>query len=72
VAQSESWTLGPRAAQVELRAPCGAQPKLWVPHGGAAEVDDEGAPQGLAVRQPTSIRGRSIPLGSRSDHQPLF
>jgi hypothetical protein len=51
-----------RVAQVESRAPHGAQPKSWESHG-ATEVGEgatqglEVGPPGVAVGPPTSIQG---------------
>jgi hypothetical protein len=65
----------PHVAQVELRAPCGAQPKSWALHGGrlksAKQTTKEQRRAWRSDRQPL-YGGRFDRLGSRSDRQPLF
>jgi hypothetical protein len=80
--RAELWTLGPRVAQVEWRAPRGAQPKSWATHGRRSRLAKKvmkelrrvwrsDCPGWQSDRLPL-FHGRSVHLGSWSNGQPLF
>jgi hypothetical protein len=59
-------------ARVESRAPCGAQLKSWVPHGGRLKSVKQVMKERRRSWRLDRIGWRSYCLGLWSDRQPLF